>query len=837
MSIEALKEKARRHEQKEEWQKALDLYREALEIHDEDEPPDVALLNRIGDIQTRLGQNEGAVRAYQQAIDLYVESELPNNAIAVCKKVLRNLPDRDVFFLRMGQIRGDQGFLTDARQNFMTYAERRTEAGDVDAAMDALVELVDLVPEDVELRMALASQLEGHEREEEAVEQYGEAYRRLALQNRDDEAEDVATKVTELDPDADLPDPESVRAGAAVHAEEEQPFLPTSLAGMELGAAEEEDDPEEKVGARFGEVDLPGGEGEEEESEEEAAESLEEAVEEGTAFGIGGEEEEEEEEEEMAEPIPSFGLEEDEVDEDEVDEDEVDEDEEEAEPLPTFSYEEPGEVEAPEDEEEEAAAAEPLPTFSYEEPGEVEAPEDEEEEAAAAEPLPTFDYADPEEVEAPEDEEAEPLPTFGFDEAEEESVSAEEAREEAFEETAAERVVDEETAVEEPPALGEPTAADDEMARAEEEIPAPDRAPSEEIPDAGARVEDVREMVAEEPGEGTDLTAAEEVALEEEEVPSGVEEVPTDAEEIPDILDEAPPVEAPPPPEGEAVGEEPRSHEEAAEQGNLDLAMQMVREQIEAEPDQVEHYQRLVEYAFRTSDQALLIRAYMQLAGVLVRTGATAKAKAVYQQVLSLSPGHEEAKAGLAELEGAPAGTTPTEVASSEEYVDLGSMILGEDQEKTTRWKVAADTPSGDEDADFAKMLSQFKQKVSENVDAGDVAAHHDLGTAYMEMGLLDEAISEFQMALRAKPDHLPTYEVMGRCWVEMGKPDMAVRSLERALTVDFEIEDELIGIYYLMGRAKEELGHEDEAAEFYEKVFSLDINFEDVTERLRTLR
>jgi tetratricopeptide (TPR) repeat protein len=169
--------------------------------------------------------------------------------------------------------------------------------------------------------------------------------------------------------------------------------------------------------------------------------------------------------------------------------------------------------------------------------------------------------------------------------------------------------------------------------------------------------------------------------------------------------------------------------------------------------------------------------------------------------------------------------------------VDLGSLILGEEGEKTTRWQVTAEGPSGDDQADFAKMLSQFKQKVSEHVDADDVSAHHDLGTAYLEMGLLDEAIGEFQMALRASPEHLPTHEVMGRCWMEKGQPDMAVRALNRALDSEYEVEDELIGIYYLMGRAQEELGNTEEAVEFYEKVFSLDINFEDVTERLRSLR
>ncbi|NIP59237.1 MAG: tetratricopeptide repeat protein, partial [Gemmatimonadetes bacterium] len=176
--------------------------------------------------------------------------------------------------------------------------------------------------------------------------------------------------------------------------------------------------------------------------------------------------------------------------------------------------------------------------------------------------------------------------------------------------------------------------------------------------------------------------------------------------------------------------------------------------------------------------------------------------------------------------------------ASSEEYVDLGAMIFDdEDEEKTTRFRVPAEAPSGDEDADFAKMLDQFKEKVAENVDADDVTAHYDLGTAYKEMGLIDEAIAEFQAALRGRREHLATYEMLGQCFLEQGKHEVAIRTLKKGLDAPHEIEDELMGIYYYLGRAYEDLDDHDTAKEYYEKVFGLDINFQDVTERLRALR
>ena len=66
----------------------------------------------------------------------------------------------------MGQIRGKQGLIADARQNFLTYAERMQADGDINEGLRALTELADLAPEDIEIRLAVAGQMQGHGRTE-----------------------------------------------------------------------------------------------------------------------------------------------------------------------------------------------------------------------------------------------------------------------------------------------------------------------------------------------------------------------------------------------------------------------------------------------------------------------------------------------------------------------------------------------------------------------------------------------------------------------------------------------------------------------------------------------
>jgi tetratricopeptide (TPR) repeat protein len=648
MSIESLKEQARRHEQKEEWQKALDQYKKAIAKLEEEDQPDIGLYNRVGDLFVRVGNLNEAVSHYNKAADLYMEAELANNAIAVCKKIIRNVPDRHEAYLRIGQIRAKQGFLPDARTNFLTYAERMQQAGDLDESFRALVEFCDLAPDDVDVRIVVAEQMASHKRTDDAVGQLSVAYRVL-MGNGDSRASDVEARIRVLSPDADLGAPAAVGGAQAGGG---------FTAGSSISAGGE-------IEAAFGEIEI-GGTGKKQEPKEEPAH------EEFPSFEIAAPAEAEPAAEEEAAPLPTFGL------------------EEEAAPLPTFGLEE------------EAA---PLPTFGLEE------------EAA---PLPTFGL----------EEEAAPLPTFGL---EEEAAPL--------------------------PTLGLEEAAP----------PTPASRPSE--------------------------------ALEE-----AMEEAAPALRPVPEPVRPAP---AP--------------------------TLETVRSAIAGRPDDVDLRQRMVELAYQSGDERVMVEAFLGLGETLQRGGQAARAKAAFQQVLHFDPDNAPAKAALGQ---APAVSRPVrEVAAHQDYVDLGALILGDEEEKSTRFVVAYEEPTGDDQADFVKMLSQFKEKVSQNLDADDVRAHYDLGTAYKEMGLLDEAVAEFQQALRANSSHLPTYEVLGQTFMEMGKHEAAVRLLERALEAPFEIEDELIAIYYYLGRAYETQGNREGALEFYDRVFSLDINFADVTERLRALR
>jgi len=288
--------------------------------------------------------------------------------------------------------------------------------------------------------------------------------------------------------------------------------------------------------------------------------------------------------------------------------------------------------------------------------------------------------------------------------------------------------------------------------------------------------------------------------------------------------------------------------------GDLDLAMSLAEELARLEPDAVKHHQKRVEYAFRKNDRPRLIESYLALGGALMHADQADKARTVYQRVLDLAPDDVRARAALdalapeaeptpeppprTSIAGArrttamPAPKEAAPVASNESFVNLGDWLREDDEPKDTRMVVAEQEPTGDEDADFQDMLRKFKQGVAENVDAEDYQSHYDLAIAFKEMGLLDEAIAEFQKALGSPTNRLPTYEALGQCFLEKGQPRLASSILARALN-EKASEDQLVGVLYLLGRAAEEQGNAAEALGYYQRVFVLDIQFRDIAERM----
>jgi len=145
-------------------------------------------------------------------------------------------------------------------------------------------------------------------------------------------------------------------------------------------------------------------------------------------------------------------------------------------------------------------------------------------------------------------------------------------------------------------------------------------------------------------------------------------------------------------------------------------------------------------------------------------------------------------------------------------------------------------------------LLSDIFQEFKDDVEQGtpeddDPETHYNLGVAFKEMGLLDEAIGELQRVCQAvdrgKPFSQPVqaYTWLASCFVEKGVPQAAVKWYERALKMPGVEAESTLAIEYELGAAFEAAGDKKNALQHFMAVYSSNIDYRDVADRIKALK
>lgn len=708
--IAKLKRRAADLEAGKDLEQAIVAYREIIEMFEngEADPIDIPLYNRLGDLLIKAGDTTEAVAMWERAVDHYAEGGFYNPAIALCNKILRHSPGRTVVYYKLGRILAAKGFRVEARHNFVEYANRTQQQGDLTEAFRALKEFADLVPEESDVRTMLAEQLVNADRVDEAIEQLQLAHAQLTRQGKIPDADVVAARLRALDPEAELKVVQQDRMASA-----------DGLVFLDVGAA----NLPRPTGVFDGGVVL-------------ASEQVEEAelVLPPPERGFLGQ---------PATPASEFGLE------------ALTPVEStwsghglldgfEGSGIPGELPPDPGLAETDPIEEEPSSPIADLPLIEPE----------------AVEPITLIDLSDVDTAEGGPQEMGRP-------------------------EGPARRV----TSVALAPtvdvlAAQVGAAPEDWLLR---------RHHGEALLDAGRRAEGIAEL---------------EHAL--------------------DLCQR---------------------------QGDEASVASLSEELVRVAPDTVRFHQRRVEAASASGDSQRLTGAFLDLGDVLARSGAPQRATAVFQRVLAIDPADVRAQAALAALQPtAPSassrsttrgeslspprasGPTPALDGGEEGLVSLGDWLQESIERGSTRIVVADPAPSESPTMGFQGMLTRFTQGIAAQVADEDHAAHYELGVAYREMGLVDEAIGAFQKALRAPGHRLRALEALGRCFVDKGQHAVGQAILERALTEPEATDQRLVGVLFLLGQVAEALGAPEEARRYYQRVFAVDVRFRDVVDRLNSL-
>jgi tetratricopeptide (TPR) repeat protein len=819
MNFEKLKETARKYEQKEEWRRAIEVYLQAIREFEagNDPVPDLSVYNRIGDLYLKANEPGAAVQAYERAADLYGEQGFYNNAIALCGKILRVNPGRIQTYLKLAHLHARKNVVIEAKKNLLEYLERMNALSQLDEAFKAVKEFADQFPGNKEIRLMLSELLRASSRNDEAREQLEKLASDLEARGDTVGARKTLMRLQALDAEGNVAAPlESPKPGAGIRPRSgDLVFLDTGPA--EQGTAAVRPAAGDRGSRKTRAIHLP------------------------PATRSGK---------------PASGL-------------------------PLIQPDEPLRPPPPDE----------VPPLTIESTSLVDTslelhsvqPISDEahlEAAASAEIAKTLGF-EPTEVESVDPTAVRPLEGLQLDQAPPDTVDL----------TAAGEGLEIERTTEAPLAGIESRLPDglltiDPLDASPELAEDLTTALGEAVPPAPADAEPLGLDLLEPDGEAESVTFIDVSGTGEPSIADLEDRVLEDPDdpEAHRALGEA----------LLATGEPLRGQEElelalAGYEGREDWqrASDLVNELIRLDPNGVRYHQKRVEVGFRSGDRGRLIEAYLELADALLRVGALDKAIAVYRRVSEHDPGNQRALAALDALspveetlppippapapepltamveeagqavdavfepplpappqERAPRKSVaagkpkePKEPDLAGDFIDLGALILDDDRIKDTRMRMeGVEEPSGDEQKDFQEMLSAFKRGIDENIDAEDFQAHYDLGVAFKEMGLLDEAIAEFQKALRSPEGRLKTSEALGSAFYEKGQFAIAEAILKRAVESLGATDDEQIGLIYWLGRSQEAQGKVEPAITTYERVMAVDIGFMDASGRMGKL-
>ena len=151
------------------------------------------------------------------------------------------------------------------------------------------------------------------------------------------------------------------------------------------------------------------------------------------------------------------------------------------------------------------------------------------------------------------------------------------------------------------------------------------------------------------------------------------------------------------------------------------------------------------------------------------------------------------------------------------------------------------------EEVKNADVFNDFRNELGleegEPEAEGDYETHYQMATAYHEMGLMEDAIREFQDAINiAKPDDgtrrfFQCSNLLGHCFMQKTMPNLALMWYRRGLETVGLSEEEKQALYYEIGNAYEIGEEKEKAIEYFEKIYAENIDYRDVGKRLKSLR
>jgi tetratricopeptide (TPR) repeat protein len=224
-------------------------------------------------------------------------------------------------------------------------------------------------------------------------------------------------------------------------------------------------------------------------------------------------------------------------------------------------------------------------------------------------------------------------------------------------------------------------------------------------------------------------------------------------------------------------------------------------------------------------------------------------ARTILEEQLARLPSHPLLVERLAELEAQergvalgsgtrekPNGTSyhPSAGPGIDRSFDIAETLGALDEEPRPAEGHASGT---EQQVDVEEVFAKFKEGVAKQISVDDGQAHYDLGLAYREMGLIDDAIREFEVAARDLSRECVCQSMIGTIQIERGNLNEAIDAFMRGLHSKMRTPEQEMVLCFEIGAAYEAKKMAKEAINYFSRVARRDPNYRDVQDRMRRLQ
>lgn len=141
-----------------------------------------------------------------------------------------------------------------------------------------------------------------------------------------------------------------------------------------------------------------------------------------------------------------------------------------------------------------------------------------------------------------------------------------------------------------------------------------------------------------------------------------------------------------------------------------------------------------------------------------------------------------------------------------------------------------------DSDQSITQIVEEFKKGVQDQLSPEDYETHYNLGIAFKEMGLIDDAIEAFEKAAKTGKIMIESISMLGLCYIEQGMYQRAIDHFKRGLEYLEKGSDAYIGMLYDLANVYDISNDPERAYIYFEEISLKQNDFRDAAERLALL-